>query len=479
MLKIFIIIYRLLIMKRPITKNNRKIFCSMIFLLFTAAYLPSNAQFWQKLDTANHSILNIYTPKSNPDYLVVSSNTYEVDIRAEAPKFFFVGSGFKYSTDRGQNWSETRLDSFSVMSIIEDPKNPEVWFASVYKAKRGYMLKSTDKGETWNIDDTYCNELHQIYDLESRSAGDGYIYGAASNTSDGFIVSTDGFETCSNGTGLNIQSRDVAVPTYDDKTVYLAGDNIFDGGVFRSHDNGQTWIRGSEGIEGLRILCVMPSSRSPRVILCGADSLDRERNSIPKGIYRSMDSGMTWELAAAEGAFVYQIKEHPTNPKYLVAACGEDGIWGSANTGFYWEKFDDGLPDGAFCTHVEIPNWEPTDEGILAYAGVQGGGVYISGRIITSIEENIVNSNKLDIKSVSPTPFSDKFTLTFSIPEAQNVTFEMFDMMGNKIFFKANYYNAGDHNFVWFDNQNISSGNYILKVSNGLKTEIVKLNKVR
>lgn len=90
------------------------------------------------------------------------------------------------------------------------------------------------------------------------------------------------------------------------------------------------------------------------------------------------------------------------------------------------------------------------------------------GRIPTSTEEHgsIPNSIKLDQNY--PNPFNPTTQISFTLPQAQEVTLKVYDMLGREVATLVNRENfSGGQNSVQFDASNLSSGIYIYSLQAG------------
>ncbi|HOQ48643.1 MAG TPA: T9SS type A sorting domain-containing protein, partial [Candidatus Kapabacteria bacterium] len=81
--------------------------------------------------------------------------------------------------------------------------------------------------------------------------------------------------------------------------------------------------------------------------------------------------------------------------------------------------------------------------------------------------------------SVNPNPVSSTATVNFAIPMNANVTISLFDALGNEVATLLNSsLNAGNHSYT-FDASRFATGNYIVKIVAGDRTEVAKINIVR
>jgi hypothetical protein len=296
---------------------------------------------------------------------------------------------------------------------------------------------------------------------------------SAYNTAEGLSISNDNCSTATTTENMRVQVNDLKISKSGD--IFIASDNATFGHVIRSTDNGKTWTKEESGLNGLRILCVQQSNFEPAFIYCGADSLDDNKNSIGKGIYVSLDTGKTWNPLGISGSPVLAIEEHPTNPRYMAAACGVLGVGVSANFGEHFEFFNDGLPANAFAEGVAIPPVEATSEGIEIFANLYQGGLYRSKHIKSGIEDEVITGFTLSIDKIYPNPATNYFTVSFNNPRVQDIDIQIVDILGN-IIRAMNLKNLREGtNVASFENLNIPSGNYTIIIKSSLSHDVQKL----
>jgi hypothetical protein len=147
------------------------------------------------------------------------------------------------------------------------------------------------------------------------------------------------------------------------------------------------------------------------VIKNGADSVLQDGSAIGKGLYRSKDGGLSWHSFFISGYPVYDIPKHPTIPKYMLAACGNGGLYASKSFGEAWEKVEmNGLQDSSI-RRVFIPDLEEgpgEDGGFKAYVEVFNSGLHFSTEFIkptlVSVEDEIEFGSSLlvDVEGSEP-----------------------------------------------------------------------------
>jgi hypothetical protein len=81
--------------------------------------------------------------------------------------------------------------------------------------------------------------------------------------------------------------------------------------------------------------------------------------------------------------------------------------------------------------------------------------------------------------NICPNPFNASASISYSLPEAANISIEVYNLMGQKVErLYSGFENAGEHSFVW-NAGNYSSGMYFVRLSAGdiSRTERVVLLK--
>jgi flagellar hook assembly protein FlgD len=74
-----------------------------------------------------------------------------------------------------------------------------------------------------------------------------------------------------------------------------------------------------------------------------------------------------------------------------------------------------------------------------------------------------------------PNPFNPTTEIAFSLPEASQVTLEVYNIMGQKVVTLINgYVEAGEHTVIW-DGSNVTSGMYLYRLKAGAVDETRKM----
>jgi photosystem II stability/assembly factor-like uncharacterized protein len=182
--------------------------------------------------------------------------------------------GLMRSTDDGDSWVQLLPNSVAVLSIAIDS------VGVIYVGASNNYYKSTDNGVTWTsiytglpsleIATTLCKQRDEIF------VGTGYIL-----QGDGVYHSTNGGV---NWIGRGLSGQTVYSLTKDNYGTLFAGTK--DSGVYKSSDNGLTWLQINNGLYNKNIFRV---KTGPSDVLFACSESDG-------GIYRSSNFGESWEI---------------------------------------------------------------------------------------------------------------------------------------------------------------------------------------
>lgn len=193
--------------------------------------------------------------------------------------------------------------------------------------------------------------------------------------------------------------RDIVIDSSNPNRMFAA---VQVGAVIISEDGGKTW-RDTTGQLDADVHSVIQDPGDPSVVYAcagGGDTLtmatlDQYPPPLPAGrpIYRSSDSGKTWECISLDFKRTYgvSLRVHPNDPKQLLAAVarGIPPFWGkrperadavvvvSRDRGKTWSQATDGLPDhfALMVEAIEISSGPRP----RAFIGTGGEGMKVAG----------------------------------------------------------------------------------------------------
>lgn len=155
--------------------------------------------------------------------------------------------------------------------------------------------------------------------------------------------------------------RTLAASPGDPRQIYLG---TSDGHIFGSRDAGIRWqILGRAGTrqDGV-VTSILVDPRDPRTLYAGLWS---RHPSGGGGVFKSTDSGHSWQGVGLEGQSIRALAQAPSDPDLLVAGT-LDGIYRSRNSGRTWQRISP--PDHEEIRNLDSVAIDPRDADVI-YAG--------------------------------------------------------------------------------------------------------------
>ncbi len=163
-------------------------------------------------------------------------------------------------------------------------------------------------------------------------------------------------------------------------------------GFYKTVDGGNIWAKHIEGlntIDAQFVSSFIIDHSDPDVIYCATEDV----------IYKSVDAGESWQKLGLRVKRIRLIQQHPKDPKILVAATENNGIYFSLDGGRVWEKRDSGVMHSTFYGIT----FDPTNPDIVYAVGFQTG-IYKSvdgGKIWKHFFKGL---DTLDFRSIAVDP---------------------------------------------------------------------------
>jgi len=283
----------------------------------------------------------------------LGSNTYGNDIALNplnpqviyVPCYVYDGTNWRMtstkSTDGGQTWANTQLDtttSTSLYSAAVDPVDTNVVYMGAYFGTSTVVFKSTDCGATW-AQHVLPGNLYYVYSLYISPTEHNTVF---AGTLYGIYRSTDAGGTWTQQCANNYNYRIVSVPG-EPEVMYSAAYSY----VYRSTDAGITWTTCGAGVQGTTIRMVLTVPGENGTVYTGSTG----------GMFKSTDYGATWD-EINDGILIGKIPVvafDPGNPGTAFAEFIDNAIFKTTDDGVSWERQPVVLSCGNVCNILFDP----------------------------------------------------------------------------------------------------------------------------
>ncbi len=346
----------------------------------------------------------------------------------------------------------------------------------------GKIYRSTDNGESF----THINSTMYV----------GLIWSIAVNSSGHIFVGTEqglfgSFDDGATWQLIGLQFNDVRSIVIDQLGNIFAA--TWGAGIFKSEDNGATWISVNNGLiyPVVNSLAITNSSKLFAATYGFGlfSSIDGGTNwqhmnlgfnlvwslnvtstdvlfagTYGEGLYRSIDNGLNWtQLGNLNAPFIYSIQIDPADNIYV--SSWTSGVFASSDFGDTWAT----LGMGGFGVSSILVN--PRTHSV--YAGTKEGKIFMKVGTATNTEEKEIIPTEFSLKQNYPNPFNPTTTIEFGIPKSGTYSIKLYNILGQTIkTLTEKEFSPGFHKVV-FDASSLSSGVYFYQLI-GNNVNIVK-----
>lgn len=334
--------------------------------------------------------------------------------------------GIYLSTDNGNSWVHSGLSmaEYGVYSIVINGSN-------IFAATGEGVYFSNNNGSSWSVCGLAGDTVSSLI-INGTNIFAGVLN--QNSTTGGVSLSTD------NGGSWTLPSFGASM---NQRITALAsnGTNIFAGtygaGIFLSTDNGSNWTDVNNGLTNGWVFALIYKGSN---LLVGAASQ----------VFMSSDNGNSWILTS--NAHTWSFYTYGTK----LFAATSFGVYLSTDDGYTWNAIDNTGLSGA--------------QSIIICGGYMYVGGFGSGIWRRPLSEIVgINENNNNVNLLYPNPTKGKFTIT----QTNNIkSIEVINVYGEKIYTKA----PDDlKNTVEVDLSSFPKGVYIVKISNGVNTQLEKI----
>jgi len=354
-------------------------------------------------------------------------------------------TGIFRSLDNGDNWQQVNNGLPIVIRYTFAVNSTGHIFVGCYEYG---VYRSLNNGNIW----TAINNglAPTVWDLAVNSndhifAGT-LLFGAFRSTNNG-----DSWESINNGFPPNRTVYAIAVNPNDQIFASAAVTN--DSKIYRSDDNGTTWIPSSNGLPNVPVLGILVTNAGHLYAVTEVN-----------GIYRSIDNGNSWSYFGFSGSIIRSLAVNISG--HIFVGIDGQGIFRSLDDGSTWTTINSGLTQPTVYSLA-------IDAAGRIFAGtvsLPGPGVFRSIHSTVAVEpitEPGIATEYL-LSQNYPNPFNPSTTIQFSLPAAQSVTLKVYDNLGREVatLFQNERLAAGTYQSV-FEAGDLPSGVYYYRVTAG------------
>jgi photosystem II stability/assembly factor-like uncharacterized protein len=297
------------------------------------------------------------------------------------------------------------LDGWAIYHATVDPRDGTWYAAANHRVYGPTVQRSTDAGRTWNrtvlqpLPPEMTTGLNAVWRVEpGRPEEPATLYAGADPAV--LLRSSDGGQSWQpNQALLEHRTRHTWVPTAgglschaivldprDRLRMYVA---ISSGGVFRTHDGGESWTPLNRGVE----IDMMPdpypeAGQCVHMLRMHPALPDRLWQQNHCGVYRSDDGGDSWERVDHNGLptpFGYPLMLDPKDPdtavvipeksyEYHYTPENRMGVYRTRDKGQTWSLLSDGLPQPAWAAVLREASAFDAES---LYFGTQSGSFFV------------------------------------------------------------------------------------------------------
>lgn len=238
--------------------------------------------------------------------------------------------------------------------------------------------------------------------------------------------------------------------------IYSTHNSLFSAEVFKSSDNGDTWIQTENALGGVLLNAII-IDQDDNVFIASRDG----------GVFVSTNGGDSWEQRV-DGLLTPWINTLVAgNHGEIYAGSGKGHVFVTYDKGLNWLSMSEGLEA------EKINKLLLNNEGTL-FAGTAEAGLF---RTIIPISDYEDDKGPLPI-TVKPNPVSSTCNIEFALSVGSKVRIDIIDMLGNRIAALVDsYFSPGNYKFSWLA-ENISQGCYFLIFNSGNSKTVTNLIKI-
>ncbi len=420
---------------------------------------------------------------------IVGSRIFSMYNYPDRPDDFLVGSagwGMLRTSDGGMSWYQPDIagyyQAYVVRNISANPFNKDEFLVG----SRYSVLRSTDRGNTWfdtsQLEGARVIQYHPtIEDLVLATT----IYPYAPSNDDTLWRSTDnGFSWEKIRVGL-IEGYHFD-PT-DENIIYGISQHM--GRVLKSTNAGLSWEDKTNNLPNLPVetgQCLAIDPFNPAVIYVGL----RPQINEPGGLFKSTNGGESWIRIDStlkqldQWMRITSILTDMEKPGRIYIAMGEygqpytpsyasGGLFLTEDYGISWRRIYDGAVFSLYKDDQQTRNvFVNTKFGLLKFLDTL--------TVITSVDfSNDEIPNRYFLYQNYPNPFNPSTNIQFNVSSRQFVTLKIYDILGREITTLINEYKEAGTHSIQFNAEELPGGVYFYRLISDYYSETKKMILLR
>jgi photosystem II stability/assembly factor-like uncharacterized protein len=406
------------------------------------------------------------------------------------------GGGVYCSNDDGANWTavNTGMTNLNVNALTASGAN---LFAGTTK---GGIFLSSDNGSTWkDVNNGITSKHISALTVSGNNIFAGsYMYGTPLSFSyanpQGWADSGSVFRSSDNGSSWVVVDTGL-FSVYElasiDTNVFFSNVN----GIRLSSDGGENWKDVSLHYTVYKheyTTIVQAFTVKGKKLFAGTNS---------HGIFRYNVQDTSWETINNSGLFYFNGYQQPMGHYSTSAIASNDSALFAA---FYYYDANDGMEkffalyfstdDGNSWKQISTPSdigidgqhWPTINSlavhGNYLFAGTSGLGVWkapLSGLVTGIKSDNKQIVTKYNLEQNYPNPFNPTTMIKYDLPESGLVSLKVYDILGREVQTLVNGNKIKGTYEVSFNGSNLASGVYLYKLKTGNFTSIKKMMLIK
>ena len=316
------------------------------------------------------------------------------------------------------------------------------------------LFSSDDLGESWvSLNQNIVPGLPQL-DIRSFSLSEDILFVAVQEPQQSYLSEDLGQTWQPTPDGLSPVGG--VLSTYHQQLLAIGG-----GGMIRSEDGGNSWVRSNSGM-GLATVVATGKSEAGDVFVA-------TRN---KGVFWSSDNGTLWNTAAFPSTF---IESMIVSPRGRIFVSTQDSVFMSPDRGASWDPLTRGLRE------FEIHRMALDSRGFLYAAGPGTGIIRTSSSVLASPVSHGTPEPSITetLHGNYPDPFKTATQIVYELTRPSHVELSIFNLHGQRIAVVENAYKPAGKHTVSFDGSRLNAGMYFYRLETDTNEYIQSMIRIR